>query len=454
VASPGDRFKVLYVSHNHLAVRPGGIELCVQDLYDAAKAAGEFEPLLLARTGPPYSSATREDTDTPFRLVGSDPNQYLFYTHVNRDLSNYDALFGRTIGKNDLTEAYASFLENHRPDIVHFHHTLFLGYDVLRVTRNVLPDAPIVYSLHEYIPICHRDGQMVRTKDNELCQEESPRRCHECFPEISPQTFFMRKRFIQSHLELVDCFVAPTDYVALRYAEWGIPRSKLVVKPHSLPPVTIRADDFEPDGEVSHDVSPRNRFAYFGQLSPYKGADVLLEAMDLLGDDFDGELWIFGANLEIQNPAFRDRFEALLSVERDNVTFMGSYEREDLPKLMARIDWVVVPSIWWETGPIVVWEAFQNGRPVISSDIGGMSEKVTDGVDGLHFRTGDRYDLAETMRRAAETPGLWDELHAQIPREPSHGVTEDVQIMTALYRRLLTADEAAFTIPEEATAGA
>ena len=32
-------------------------------------------------------------------------------------------------------------------------------------------------------------------------------------------------------------------------------------------------------------------------------------------------------------------------------------------------------------------EAFQYGRPVICSDIGGMSEKVTDGVNGLHFRT-------------------------------------------------------------------
>ena len=33
---------------------------------------------------------------------------------------------------------------------------------------------------------------------------------------------------------------------------------------------------------------PRNRFAFFGQLNPYKGADVLLRAMDVLGEDFDG----------------------------------------------------------------------------------------------------------------------------------------------------------------------
>jgi glycosyltransferase involved in cell wall biosynthesis len=167
---------------------------------------------------------------------------------------------------------------------------------------------------------------------------------------------------------------------------------------------------------------------------------VLLRAMDELGEDFDGELYLYGANLEKQSPRFRVRFEALLDLDRENVRFVGEYERDELPKLMAGIDWVVVPSIWWETGPIVVWEAFQHGRPVICSDIGGMSEKVTDGVNGLHFRTGDAHDLAETMRRAAETPGLWEELRSGVPREPGHSIEEDVAIMTAIYKGLLERD--------------
>jgi glycosyltransferase involved in cell wall biosynthesis len=425
-------FKVLYVSPNHPAIRPGGLELYAQDLYDEARKAGEFEPLLLARTGPPFSRVTRDQTDSSFSLVGNDPNQYLFYTHTKPDLSNYDPLFGRPFVKDDLVDAYAGFLDAHRPDVVHFHHTLLLGFDILRVTRNVLPDVPIVYSLHEYVPICHRDGQMVRTGTNELCQEESPRRCHECFPEITPQTFYMRKRFIQSHLDLVDCFIVPSDYVAERYAEWGLPRSKLVVKPYSRQPLTVTADTLDQRGETG----ARNRFGYFGQVNPYKGVEVLLEAMEQL-EDVDAHLWLFGANLEIQPPKFRERVDALLDRDRGGVTFAGSYERAEIPKLMARIDWVVVPSIWWETGPIVVWEAFQNGRPVICSDIGGMSEKVTDGVDGLHFRTGDAGDLARVLARAAGTPGLWDQLHARVPREPAHSIEEDLEMMTVLYRDLL-----------------
>ena len=63
--------------------------------------------------------------------------------------------------------------------------------------------------------------------ENELCLEASPRRCHECFPEISPQEFFLRKRFIQSHFEHVDLFLAPSRFLLERYVDWGIPREKI-----------------------------------------------------------------------------------------------------------------------------------------------------------------------------------------------------------------------------------
>jgi hypothetical protein len=72
---------------------------------------------------------------------------------------------------------------------------------------------------------------------------------------------------------------------------------------------------------------------------------------------------------------------------------------------MGDVDWVVVPSVWWENSPLVIQEAFQRGRPVICSDIGGMAEKVADGVDGLHFRAGDPEALAATIARAATDPG-------------------------------------------------
>jgi glycosyltransferase involved in cell wall biosynthesis len=172
---------------------------------------------------------------------------------------------------------------------------------------------------------------------------------------------------------------------------------------------------------------------------------VLLDAMGHLGEEFDGHLTVFGANLEIQPIEFREQVEARLKGGLANVTFAGPYERADLGKLMSRIDWVIVPSIWWETGPLVVMEAFQYGRPVICSDVGGMSTRVTDGVNGLHFRRRDSLDLARKIERATDTPGLWDELRAGIPPDPPRWMHDHVRILTGYYKRLLDERTAAVT---------
>jgi glycosyltransferase involved in cell wall biosynthesis len=86
---------------------------------------------------------------------------------------------------------------------------------------------------------------------------------------------------------------------------------------------------------------------------------------------------------------------------------------------MAQIDWVVMPSIWWENAPLVIQEAFQHRRPVITSGIGGMAEMVRDGIDGLHVRPGDAAHLAATMRRAIDEPDLWPRLVEGIAAQPT-----------------------------------
>jgi hypothetical protein len=50
-----------------------------------------------------------------------------------------------------------------------------------------------------------------------------------------------------------------------------------------------------------------------------------------------------------------------------------------------------------------------------------MAEKVRDGVDGLHFRTGNPHDLARTLQACSTTPELWERLAAGISRPPTIG---------------------------------
>lgn len=427
------RLKVLIVAHNHPRVGPGGAEIQALEQYEEMRRSDLFEPILVARSGPPASPARRLHDRTPLAAVGEDPAQYLFFT----DPEAYDWFYGMSRDKSS-TLSFRDLLLQSKPDVVHFHHTIRLGYEMLRVTRNALPQVPIVYTLHEFAPICHRAGQMVRTVAEELCDEASPRRCHECFPEISPQRFYLRERFIRSHLRFVDLFLSPSRFLLERYTGWGLPGDRIRVLEHGRPP--FAAVDQE-------DRSRRDRFGFFGQITSFKGLQVLLEAMRRLGGDFPGRLWIHGSGLEGQPESFRTEISHLLRDTSQTVTFSGAYERDRLPHLIAGVDWVVVPSVWWENSPLVVQEAFQGSRPVICTGVGGLAEKVTDGVNGLHFTRSDPGSLARVLRRAVESEGLWDRLRRGIPPVP--GMEGHVRALHQIYADLLARKDS----PAAATSG-
>ena len=407
--------KVLFVCHNHAAIRPGGVETYSLELCEAMRNSGRFEPLLLARARRPAQA----DGIAP---AGLGDGQFFFHA----DHAGYDTFFGTPRDKTIITRHFAEFLDASRPDVVHFQHTLFLGFDLIRQARNTLPHAPIVYTLHEYGPICHHNGQMVRTEDLSLCPAASPHACHECFPDVSPQAFFVRKQFIQSHLELVDLFIAPSRFLRQRYIEWGIPADKIQFEEYGRQAAAVASP-------IDRPTAPHGRFAFFGQLTPFKGVTLLLQAMVRVGGD--PTLVVHGANLEFQSKPFQQDFQALAAALGHRVTLAGEYDQAQLPQLMAGIDWVVVPSLWWENSPLVIQEAFLNRRPVICSDIGGMAEKVTDGVNGLHFRTGDAADLARVLHHASTTPGLWARLQRGVPE--IHSMSAHVDMLDAAYTALL-----------------
>jgi glycosyltransferase involved in cell wall biosynthesis len=418
------RPSVLYISHNHPAVRPGGAEAYALELYEAMRDRGEFEPLLVAKSGPPMSRALPH-RGTPFALAGADPREYFMLT----TLDDWDAFLGTRRNKDLYVRHFREFLRTYRPDVVHFQHTLFLGYDLIREVRTTLPETPIVYTLHELLPICHHQGQMVKTGDRTLCTKASPHRCHECYPSISPQRFFLRERFVKGHFALVDRFIAPSRFLMDRYVEWGLPPEKVLLEEYGR--------ERRPSAVANQAESrPRTRLGFFGQLTEFKGIDVLLRAMLLLGArEVPVHLNVHGANLELQRKSFREEVERLLEETGESVTLAGRYAPAEVGRLMSEVDWVVVPSIWWENSPLVIQEAFAHGRPVICSDIGGMAEKVTDGVDGLHFRAGDPLSLASTIERATAMPERWRELRQGI--RPIYAMDEHLSALAEMYHELI-----------------
>jgi len=133
-------------------------------------------------------------------------------------------------------------------------------------------------------------------------------------------------------------------------------------------------------------------------------------------------LEVHGANFEMQSEAFQQTIQTLREplMKEGCVQWIGAYQPHELPDRMAGVDWVVVPSIWWENSPMVIQEAFLYGRPLLVSNIGGMAEKVRDGIDGLHVAVGNAKAWASTLLRAATDGELWKELHDGIRPPPTH----------------------------------
>ncbi|MCP4659636.1 MAG: glycosyltransferase family 4 protein [bacterium] len=417
------RHRVLYICHNHPEVYVGGAEVCAWELFQAMREAGEFEPVFLARTAAP---GYRSHNGTPFRALNDDANQVLWYQE------EYIPFFMTTRRKEQFTVHFHRFLTTYRPDVVHIQHTYGLGFDLIRQIHHSLPGVPIVYTLHEFFPICQAEGHMLRTtREGELCRRATPARCHECAPEESPPQHFLRERFIRSHFALVDLFLAPSRFLLERYLDWGIPAAKLRFQENG------RVLRTPLDGEGREDSPSPGQIAFFGQLSPHKGIAVLLQAMKLVSVSEGSAVHLFlnGANLESQSEEFQVEVSTLLRECRGNVTVLGKYRTSEIPQRMRAVAWVVVPSLWWENAPLVIQEAFMHGRPVISSDVGGMAEKVTAGVNGLHFRIGDPADLAATLVRAAGTPGLWERLREGIP--PVYSIEDSVKAHGLIYRSLM-----------------
>jgi glycosyltransferase involved in cell wall biosynthesis len=400
--------KVLILSIFHPELVRGGAQQIAYELFQGLNAREDTEAVFLAaidQSHPAYYKAGACITG----FDGRD-GEFLFLSRT------YDYWWHKTSDAR-LLEHYASFLHEIRPDVVHFHHFLLFGLDLVSLTRRLLPNVRIVFTLHEFLAICDAHGHRKRVHDQALCTRASPARCNQCFPQRGPEQFFLREQWVKRHFEAVDMFTTPSRFMIDHFTAWGLAPSRLVHVANGQPNYAGGRT-----AATARDAGPARRFGFFGQLVDNKGVWLLLEAVSLLRaagfDDFSVE--INGENIRYASAERRAEIEAFqaaeaaLPPEQRRVRFNGGYEVSQLAARMARVDYCVVPSVWWEAFALVISEAWMFGKPVIASDIGAMRERVRDGVDGLLFGAADAHSLAEVIRRAATEDGLWDRLHAGI----------------------------------------
>ena len=419
--------KVLLLSLFHPELVRGGAQQVCYELFQGLQEQLSVNPTLLAAIDPTFTTYYKSGA----RITGFDGRDGEFL-YLTRD---YDYTWHKTASL-DLIAAFEEFLMLVQPDIVHFHHFLLFGVDLISLTRRALPSVKIVFTFHEFVSICAADGHFVRRTDGSLCNRATPARCNQCFPDRGPEQFFLRDKWFKHHFDRVDHFTTPSSFMTDIYKRWGIDSGKI---------------SHVSNGQFNHGANApierarlkRNRIGFFGQFVDNKGVYLLIQAVQLLRAEgfVDFSVELNGDNFNYASPKRRAEIEdflkkeAELPVQDQLVTLNGSYQVDQLAQKMARVDWCVVPSVWFETFGLVISEAWMFGRPVIASNVGAMAERITHEKDGLLFNVGDARSLAEAIKRACTEDGLWDKLVGGIVEPPSRD--HMVKDYLNLYAKLL-----------------
>jgi glycosyltransferase involved in cell wall biosynthesis len=112
--------------------------------------------------------------------------------------------------------------------------------------------------------------------------------------------------------------------------------------------------------------------------------------------------------------------------------------RSDIRNLVADMDIIVLTSLNEGFG-MVILEAMAAGKPVIASDVGGVSELVADRVTGYLVRQGDTDAIVSHVLDLMTNRELYDALSAQAGRTADrYSLTAMIDKFEELYRAVLT----------------
>lgn len=403
--------RVLIYVHGHPKLKPGGSEVAAYALFQALGRVEGLEPYFLA-------AAPKPDGSEGLQPFGQSGREFLLPPQVA------DHFFFRTAERGVVTRQVIALIERLEIEVLHLHHFLGLGVDTVLQIRNRFPSLRMVFTAHEYLSLCARDGQMLRSSGR-LCEQAAPVACAACLPQHGEFDFEVRHDWFGCFFDCFQAVLSPSAFLAERLIAGGLAARKLSV-----------VENLHPKGELfRREAAPAsdrlNRFGFFAQINAYKGATVLLDAADRLrAQRPEVQFHLFGGFSP--DPAFEALIRQRLATLPDLVRYHGAYLPDGILPLMQSVDWVIVPSIWWENAPTVIEEALIAGRPVLASDIGGMREKVRDGLDGLHFPVGDGAALAALVTRIAGDRALWQRLVAS--RRPVAREAEVVARHLAVYR--------------------
>jgi glycosyltransferase involved in cell wall biosynthesis len=251
-----------------------------------------------------------------------------------------------------------------RPDVVHVHNTWF-ALSSSAVAAAASTGVPVVMTLHNFRIGCVGTGLF---RDGAVCtvcvgRSPLPGVLHGCYRGSrvlsalqATEIVVTRRRGVLD--SSVTRFIAPSQFMADRLADMGIPSDRLIVKPHFVDDPGPRPDVPSTSGDI----------VTIGRLAQGKGIETLLAAWSSNPERrFARRLLVIG-----DGPLARELADDL----PDGVEMLGWRDRDEITARLKSARALVMPSELYETFGMVLVEAMSAGLPVIVNTSAGAAAIV------------------------------------------------------------------------------
>ena len=365
-----------------------------------------------------------------------------------------------------VAERVRRYVHELKPDVVHIFHLSRLSGSVIETFEEL--GVPVVFTATDFWSICARATLSKPSGELSTGPDDISSNCLECrmaetflpadlLPDAPNKQVFYRKLaeralareegehrnmavlrtmlgrtdVLRGRFNAVDAILAPTEFMHEMLTTNGIDPGIVTVSPYGMDTSGFRDAGRVRDGGGDGRRGGPLRLGFIGAINRNKGLDVLLRAFAKLPEDGAVTLRVCG-RLEGQGEYAGEVYT--LAGGDDRINFAGSFPNEKMAAELGKLDAIVVPSVWYENAPLVIYSALAAGVPVVATNLGGMAGIVRHEHNGLLFGTGDPDDLARQLRRLMDEPDLLDGLAANAGEVRS--VEDSVDEMLGLYERL------------------
>jgi GT2 family glycosyltransferase/glycosyltransferase involved in cell wall biosynthesis len=325
--------------------------------------------------------------------------------------------------------AFSKFLEECKPDIMHFQHLLGMPLSLIRIASE--HNVKIVVTLHDGYFMCP-DFRLLEMGEKYCDGCTDLHRCDLCLNsryDMKPGFQRTWRETSSEMLKLADKIITPSQYQRDLCARvLAIEKRRIDVIEHALPLRQLASTD------NSQEIS-NFRVGFVGQVEQKtKGRDVILKLLQE-NTNINIEWHFFGEGSDIRGHLRNANIKP-----RGKLYYHGYYREGDLPSNLtrAKIATVIIPTIYAESYSYVLTEVWRAGIPAIAADLGAIGERIRRNGGGWLYPLGSEpYSILKILEDISKNPSEYKSKIREIASAKQQSFGEHLSTYEKLYTGLI-----------------